>query len=133
MSSLSRLPGEILLPPTVVPGATVPPRDGAGAGCASVFTGWRISARVARLPAIRCSARTAACGDWPEPGHHARAAWREASADLVASPYMGRTLRRARGAGKACQHHVMRRFLPPLLLMALIFFFSAQPDLNSGL
>jgi VanZ family protein len=27
----------------------------------------------------------------------------------------------------------MRRFLPPLLLMALIFFFSAQPDLNSGL
>src|SRR3954451_12684861 len=27
----------------------------------------------------------------------------------------------------------MRRFVPPLLLMALIFFFSAQPDLNSGL
>ena len=27
----------------------------------------------------------------------------------------------------------MRRFGPPLLLMALIFFFSAQPDLNSGL
>jgi VanZ family protein len=31
---------------------------------------------------------------------------------------------------------VLRRldpWLPPLLLMALIFFFSAQPDLNSGL
>ena len=27
----------------------------------------------------------------------------------------------------------MRRFGPPLLLMAVIFFFSAQPDLNSGL
>jgi VanZ family protein len=27
----------------------------------------------------------------------------------------------------------MRRYGPPLLLMALIFFFSAQPDLNSGL
>ena len=27
----------------------------------------------------------------------------------------------------------MRRVGPPLLLMALIFFFSAQPDLNSGL
>jgi VanZ like family len=27
----------------------------------------------------------------------------------------------------------MRRFGPPLLLMGLIFFFSAQPDLNSGL
>ena len=27
----------------------------------------------------------------------------------------------------------MRRFGPPLLLMALIFVFSAQPDLNSGL
>ena len=27
----------------------------------------------------------------------------------------------------------MRRFLPPLLLMAVIFFLSAQPDLNSGL
>jgi len=27
----------------------------------------------------------------------------------------------------------MRRFGPPLLLMALIFFLSAQPDLNSGL
>ena len=27
----------------------------------------------------------------------------------------------------------MRRFVPPLLLMGLIFFFSAQPDLNSGL
>ena len=26
-----------------------------------------------------------------------------------------------------------RRFGPPLLLMALIFFLSAQPDLNSGL
>jgi VanZ family protein len=33
----------------------------------------------------------------------------------------------------ACQHLRMRRFGPPLLLMALIFFFSAQPDLNSGL
>ena len=27
----------------------------------------------------------------------------------------------------------MRRFAPPLLLMAVIFFLSAQPDLNSGL
>ena len=27
----------------------------------------------------------------------------------------------------------MRRFGPPLLLMGVIFFFSAQPDLNSGL
>ena len=27
----------------------------------------------------------------------------------------------------------MRRYGPPLALMALIFFFSAQPDLNSGL
>ena len=27
----------------------------------------------------------------------------------------------------------MRRFGPPLALMALIFFFSAQPDLSSGL
>ena len=27
----------------------------------------------------------------------------------------------------------MRRYGPPLVLMALIFFFSAQPDLNSGL
>ena len=27
----------------------------------------------------------------------------------------------------------MRRYLPPLLLMALIFFLSAQSDLNSGL
>jgi VanZ family protein len=27
----------------------------------------------------------------------------------------------------------MRRFAPPLILMGLIFFFSAQPDLNSGL
>ena len=27
----------------------------------------------------------------------------------------------------------MRRFLPPLALMGLIFFLSAQPDLNSGL
>ena len=27
----------------------------------------------------------------------------------------------------------MRRWLPPLALMGLIFFFSAQPDLNSGL
>ena len=27
----------------------------------------------------------------------------------------------------------MRRYGPPLLLMGLIFFFSAQPDLNSGL
>ena len=27
----------------------------------------------------------------------------------------------------------MRRVLPPLLLMGVIFFFSAQPDLNSGL
>jgi len=27
----------------------------------------------------------------------------------------------------------MRRFGPPLLLMAVIFFLSAQPDLNSGL
>jgi VanZ family protein len=27
----------------------------------------------------------------------------------------------------------MRRYGPPLLLMALIFVFSAQPDLNSGL
>jgi VanZ family protein len=27
----------------------------------------------------------------------------------------------------------MRRYAPPLLLMGLIFFFSAQPDLNSGL
>jgi len=26
----------------------------------------------------------------------------------------------------------MRRLLPPLLLMGLIFFLSAQPDLNSG-
>ena len=26
----------------------------------------------------------------------------------------------------------MRRALPPLLLMGVIFFFSAQPDLNSG-
>ena len=25
------------------------------------------------------------------------------------------------------------RFAPPLVLMGLIFFFSAQPDLNSGL
>ena len=27
----------------------------------------------------------------------------------------------------------MLRFVPPLVLMGLIFFFSAQPDLNSGL
>ncbi len=27
----------------------------------------------------------------------------------------------------------MRRFAPPLVLMAVIFFLSAQPDLNSGL
>ena len=27
----------------------------------------------------------------------------------------------------------MRRFAPPLLLMAVIYFLSAQPDLNSGL
>ena len=27
----------------------------------------------------------------------------------------------------------MARFAPPLLLMGLIFFLSAQPDLNSGL
>ena len=27
----------------------------------------------------------------------------------------------------------MRRFLPPLALMGLIFFLSAQPDLSSGL
>jgi hypothetical protein len=27
----------------------------------------------------------------------------------------------------------MRRYGPPLVLMALIFFFSAQPDLDSGL
>jgi VanZ family protein len=27
----------------------------------------------------------------------------------------------------------MRRVLPPLVLMGVIFFFSAQPDLNSGL
>jgi VanZ family protein len=27
----------------------------------------------------------------------------------------------------------MRRFAPPLLLMAVIFFLSAQPDLDSGL
>ena len=27
----------------------------------------------------------------------------------------------------------MRRLAPPLLLMAVIFFLSAQPDLNSGL
>ena len=28
---------------------------------------------------------------------------------------------------------VLSRFAPPLLLMAVIFFLSAQPDLNSGL
>jgi VanZ family protein len=28
---------------------------------------------------------------------------------------------------------VLSRFAPPLLLMGLIFFLSAQPDLNSGL
>ena len=28
---------------------------------------------------------------------------------------------------------MLSRFAPPLLLMGLIFFFSAQPDLNSGL
>ena len=27
----------------------------------------------------------------------------------------------------------MRRYAPPLLLMAVIFFLSAQPDLNTGL
>src|SRR4051794_15603120 len=35
--------------------------------------------------------------------------------------------------GAACQHLRMRRYGPPLVLMALIFFLSAQPDLNSGL
>src|SRR6476660_5793782 len=28
---------------------------------------------------------------------------------------------------------IVRRFAPPLLLMAVIFFLSAQPNLNSGL
>ena len=30
-------------------------------------------------------------------------------------------------------HTVLTRFAPPLALMALIFFLSAQPDLSSGL
>ena len=33
----------------------------------------------------------------------------------------------------AAVRSAVSRFLPPLALMALIFFLSAQPDLNSGL
>jgi VanZ family protein len=37
----------------------------------------------------------------------------------------------------SCQHHrpmrVLSRFGPPIVLMAVVFVLSAQPDLNSGL
>jgi hypothetical protein len=54
-----------------------------------------------------------------------------------AASSLPRRIARAARRSATCEHHsamrLVGRLLPPLALMGVIFFLSAQPDLNSGL